>query len=179
MKSATSPPLHAESALREAAESVPIEGETPSGFVETTGQSVQMTCNVRHTEAALDMHTDQTYSAPTSRDELLQRYAKGERSFPNTDLCDADLAGVTLDGANFEPLSWFHSADFTGASLRGTGFGRCNLKCATFKGADLTDAVFDEAAIESIDLNDARLLRASFLGATFYGITLGPSDTFP
>lgn len=38
------------------------------------------------------------YRPPESRAELEQRYAAGERSFPQTDLSDADLSGMQLDG---------------------------------------------------------------------------------
>ncbi|MBW8833364.1 MAG: pentapeptide repeat-containing protein, partial [Burkholderiales bacterium] len=33
--------------------------------------------------------------------------------------------------------------------MRGTSFQECNVKCADFSNADLTDAVFELAAIES------------------------------
>ena len=71
------------------------------------------------------------YRPPKSREELLQRYASGERYFPETELSDADLSEVTLDGATFEKWSWFQSTNFERASLRGTSFRECNVKCAT------------------------------------------------
>ena len=125
------------------------------------------------------MRDSQTYLPPTTGDELLERYARGERKFPNAELSGVNLSGAKLDGADFEPLSWFDDADFTGASLRGTSFRNCNVKCATFMRADLSNASFQEAAIESIDLRHAELIGASFLGATCYGNTLGPSDHPP
>lgn len=86
--------------------------------------------------------TDQSddYRAPESREDLLRRYASGERNFPGAELSDADLSGVTLDGASFEKWSWFNSANFEGASLRGASFRECNVKCANFRRADLTGA---------------------------------------
>ena len=75
---------------------------------------------------------------------MIRRYARGERSFPNIDLCEADLSGVTLDGADFAPFSWFFDANFSSASLRGTSFRSCNVKCATFRDADLTGANFED-----------------------------------
>ena len=99
--------------------------------------------------------TTDNYTPPSTLQELMQRYALGERHFPNVDLSEANLSRVTLDGASFGPHSWFSSADFTGASLRGTSFSKCNVKCATFTGADLTNATFEDAAIESIGLDGA------------------------
>jgi uncharacterized protein YjbI with pentapeptide repeats len=94
------------------------------------------------------------YRPPASRAELEVRYAAGERSFPETELSDADLSGIVLDGADFGKHSWFADANFTGASLRGTSFRECNVKCADFSDADLT-------------------------GATFYGCELGDDDELP
>jgi len=97
------------------------------------------------------MQSDPAYQPPATREELIQRYARSERSFPDMDLNDADLPGVTPDGANFAPFSWLFDANFSGASLRGTSFRNCNVKCATFSNADLTGANFEEAAIEQAD----------------------------
>jgi uncharacterized protein YjbI with pentapeptide repeats len=110
---------------------------------------------------------------------LLRRYASGERKFPDTDLCEADLAGVKLDGASFERFSWFSSTAFDGASLRGVCFRECNVKCASFRRADLTGACFELAAVESADFDGAITDGLTFAGATSYGYTLKASDQFP
>ena len=119
------------------------------------------------------------YKAPESREELLQRYANGERSFPDTELSDADLSGVKLDGASFEKWSWFSSTNFEGASLRETVFRECNVKCASFKNADLTGASFELAAVEAAEFEGAILERTRFEGAGYYGITLRDDMGFP
>ena len=119
------------------------------------------------------------YQPPENREELLRRYARGERSFPDTELSDADLAGVTLDGASFERLSWFSSTNFDRASLRGTSFRECNVKCASFRHADLTGASFELAAVEATEWDGAKLEGVSFVGATCYGYTIKIGDQFP
>lgn len=119
------------------------------------------------------------YRPPESRAELENRYAGGERSFPKTDLSDADLSGMKLDGADFERHSWFSDANFAGASLRGTNFRECNVKCADFSNADLTDAIFELAAIESIKATGAILNGVKVKGATFYGCELADGDELP
>jgi uncharacterized protein YjbI with pentapeptide repeats len=119
------------------------------------------------------------YRPPESREELLRRYASGERSFPDTELSDADLVGVTLDGVSIERFSWFFSTNFEGASLRGTSFRECNVKCASFRNADLTGASFELAAVEAAEFNGARLEGVSFVGATCYGCTTRNGDHFP
>ena len=119
------------------------------------------------------------YKPPESREELLRRYASGERSFPDTELSDADLSGVTLDDASFEKWSWFSSTNFEGASLRGTSFRECNVKWASFRDADLTGASFELAAVEATDFLGATLKGVSFVGATCYGYTIKDGDQFP
>jgi len=119
------------------------------------------------------------YRPPVSREELERRYASGERHFPNSELCDADLSGIKLDGASFEPHSWFSDAIFSGASLRGTSFRECNLKCANFSNADLTGANFELAAIESITAKGALLEGVKVKGASFYGCELSEGDELP
>ena len=120
-----------------------------------------------------------TYRPPATRAELEKRYAAGERSFPETELSDADLSGIVLDGADFEKHSWFADSDFTGASLRGTSFRECNVKCANFSNADLTDAIFELASIESIKAMGAVRLGVKVRGATFYGCELLDGDELP
>ncbi len=137
------------------------------------------TCYQLRTELDVRMAMANDYQPPTSPEELIARYARGERHFPNTELNDADLSGVTLDGASFEKLSWFSSANFDGGSLRGTSFQECNVKCASFRGADLTGASFRLAAVEATDFDGAVLDGASFVGATCYGYTVKEDDEFP
>lgn len=119
------------------------------------------------------------YTPPKNRAELERRYAAGERCFPNTDLSDANLSGIKLDGADFEKHSWFPDADFTGASLRGTSFRECNLKCVNFSNCDLTGANLELAAIESIKANGAAVEGVNVRGATFYGCELAEGDELP
>jgi uncharacterized protein YjbI with pentapeptide repeats len=94
-------------------------------------------------------------------------------------LSDADLSGIMLDGADFEKHSWFFDANFAGASLRGTSFRECNVKCANFSNADLTGAVFELAAIESIKATGAQRDNIKVKGATFYGCELSEGDELP
>lgn len=119
------------------------------------------------------------YRPPGSRAELERRYAAGERCFPHTELSDADLSGIVLDGADFEKHSWFFDANFSGASLRDTSFRECNVKCADFSNADLTGASFELAAIESIKATGALVGGVRVEGATFYGCELVDGDELP
>jgi hypothetical protein len=153
---------------------------TPKG-VRACGAPVPrapLTSNVRPRNTAM-VNPPSDYKPPESREELVARYANGERHFPDTELSGADLTGLRLDGASFEKWSWFFEANFAGASLRGTSFRECNVKCANFENADLTNACFELAAIESIELKGASLDGARFVGATFYGCTVEEGEEFP
>ena len=119
------------------------------------------------------------YQPPETRLELEKRYAAGERKFPGTELNDANLSGIKLDGADFEKWSWFSGTNFSGASLHGTSFRECNLKCADFSNADLTGAIFELASIESIKAKGAVVDGVKVGGATFYGRELAEGDELP
>ena len=112
-----------------------------------------------------------------SVDELLRRYAAGERYFTDTNIPHgSDLRGVTLDGAHFED-GFLHSADFRGASLRGVRFN-CNVKCSDFSGADLTGASFEGASVEAAMFVGAILDNTRFRGAWYMACEL-PDDEVP
>lgn len=127
----------------------------------------------------MNLRSAEDYKPPANRAELERRYAAGERYFPNTDLSGESLVGIKLDGADFEKHSWFFDADFSGASLRGVNFRECNLKCVNFSAADLTNAILELAAIESIKTNGATLEAVKVMGACFYGCELGENDELP
>jgi uncharacterized protein YjbI with pentapeptide repeats len=118
------------------------------------------------------------YIPPTTTEELLRRYAAGERRFPHCDLDESNLAEVSLAGAVFDG-SWFHSANFDGADLVGVSFRMCNVKCASFRRADLRGSSFQQSAVEAAEFEGAQLEGASFEGAGCYGHTIHDGDGFP
>lgn len=85
---------------------------------------------------------ENTYQPPQSVDDLLRRYACGERYFAGADIPDgANFQNVNLEGASFEG-AFLSDADFRGANLGNVNFRNANLKCSDFRGADLKGAVF-------------------------------------
>ena len=121
----------------------------------------------------------ENYRPPASREELLQRYASGERNFPAAESSEPDLSGIVLDGSCFDDGSWFFNANFDGSSLQATSFRDCNVKCASFRGANLKGTSFERVAVEATDFEEAVLEGTRFTGATFYGYTLQEGDQFP
>jgi len=119
------------------------------------------------------------YVPPTSAEELLRRYAMGERRFPEADIPDgACFKGVVLAGAVFEH-AWLSDADFRGADLRGVVFRQSNVKVSNFSGADLRGASFPETHVCAAIFAGALLDDASFEGALCYGAIIHDGDGFP
>ncbi len=96
---------------------------------------------------------------PKSAEELLERYAAGERDFWKAKLKDANLTEVNLQGAILA------SADLTRANLRTVGLAGANLQSAELYGADLAGANLYDANLEAARLWDADLTGASLQGS--------------
>ena len=102
---------------------------------------------------------------PTSAEELLGRYAAGERSFRGAELRDADLRRANLHGADLR------DADLLGAHLHGANLQKVNL-C----GADLVEATLDGADLRGARLKRAMLNAASLISADLRGAELPDAE---
>ncbi|MFL9449626.1 pentapeptide repeat-containing protein [Tolypothrix bouteillei VB521301_2] len=119
-------------------------------------------------------------------EELLERYAAGERNFERVDLSGADLSGVdfgermlkriyynrpinfsfsNLSNANLSSanLSW---ASMECVNLSGANLSGANLYCACLGGANLKGANLSNSKLISADLAGADLTNANLSGAT-------------
>jgi hypothetical protein len=83
-----------------------------------------------------------------SGEELLRRYATGERDFSGIDLRRADLSEADLRGINLS------GADLSGADLR-----ESNLRFANFQGANLEGAYLAKAFIADCDWRGANVKK--------------------
>lgn len=118
------------------------------------------------------------YEPPRSAEELLRRYAAGERFFPEADIPeDSSLREAVLADALFKD-AWLSVVDFRGANLRGCRFEGGNVKCSDFRGADLRGAVFAGTAVEATLWDGANTNGADFTMATAYGGTIRDAE-FP
>ena len=122
-------------------------------------------------------------------DELLRRYAAGERNFINANLRCALLNSCSLSEANLSwaKLSWANlsesnlsradltAADLSEANLSGanlsqtslvrTNLTKANLSLADLRGADLSKACLSETNLSQADLRGANLSLADLRGA--------------
>ena len=126
--------------------------------------------------------TDRTYVPPQSSEEVIRRYARGERRFTDMDLSGSleisNFEGATLVDSVFEG-SELLDANFTGADLRNASFRRCGIKLANFQNADLRGACFEEASVEATNFERAKYNGDEFVGAYCYSNTITLGDGFP
>lgn len=112
------------------------------------------------------------YKPPTSSEELLERYARGERRFDGAMLKNASLTMDCLAGASFADAD-LRNAVLNGAILCGLNLSRARLDSAQLSGVDLADAVLAEADLAWADLRGANLrgaaLTAAHLASTDFG----------
>ena len=112
------------------------------------------------------------YEPPQSAEELLRRYAEGERYFAESELdhSNYDFQNSILEGADFSRS--FITADFRGANLKRVSFVSANIKTCDFRNADLEGADFSGAALEATQFEGAKLQGTRFEGAGCYSYTM-------
>ncbi len=114
----------------------------------------------------------------TSVEEVVAKYAAGQREFLDLEAENLNFDGVNLAGATFTAC-WFHSSSMRGTDLRGTSFIRCNAKCIEFTGSDLRGAIFEDCVLCGSTFKDARVHGIKLQGSSFYGLELRPEMGFP
>lgn len=116
------------------------------------------------------------YSPPESGEELLSRYAAGERYFgpdKSDDRKVAALSKAVLEKANLSGAD-LSEADLTGAQLARSNLTnvkltRAQLSDADLTGADCTDCVVDDAMLDGAILSHANVTRMSLGKAASLG----------
>jgi hypothetical protein len=98
-------------------------------------------------------------------ENILKKYAAGERMF-----CKANLSGANLSGAN---LRW---ADLRGANLRWANLSGADMYGANLRGADLSGANLREADLYGANLRWANLREADLSGADLSGANMYGAD---
>lgn len=98
------------------------------------------------------------YMPPTSAEDLVLRYRRGERHFPRTTVSDCCIE-ESMPGI-----------DLTESSLR-VVFSDVDLRGACFRGADLCFCHFD-ANLSGANLEDAEMVWANFGWSNFTGANL-------
>lgn len=119
------------------------------------------------------------------RQELIQRYNNGERSFRDEDLAGIDLGGANLSGIDLTGAilreATLNEAILTKAALGYTTLIEAKLDKAHLPGANLTHASLNgahliEAALIEADLSEADLNEAVLFKAILYKANLREAD---
>jgi hypothetical protein len=97
-----------------------------------------------------------------THDELLRRYAAGERDFRRANLYMADLRGAYLSGTNLY-MANLRGANLSGAHLYMADLSEADLSRADLSGADLRGADLYMADLYMADLRKAHLSRANLI----------------
>ena len=119
-------------------------------------------------------------------EELLQKYAAGQRQFHSVNLRGIDLQGVNLSEIDF------YNADLTGADLNDANLSKANLRGTKLVRASFTNANLSElkdchslnlswadlsgADLSQANLDGANLKRADLTGVNIYGATFTNAD---
>jgi uncharacterized protein YjbI with pentapeptide repeats len=101
-------------------------------------------------------------------EELLERYAAGERDFSGVDLMGINLSGADL-GADWSSFN-------LGGNLNETNLSGANLSSANLSGANLSVAMLYEADLSCANLSYANLNGAALIGANLTGANLSNAD---
>ncbi len=112
---------------------------------------------------------------PKSAEELLERYAAGERDFRGAELIGENMGGAILARVNLG------GALLRDANLHGVDFRYANLKRALLIGAnlqraDLRSSNLNQSDLEETFLQGANLQMAFFEGANLIGANLEAAD---
>lgn len=130
-----------------------------------------------------------TLLARLTADQLVKRYAAGDRNFANANLrcailCEqnlsqtnlsyvklnfANLSGINLSGADLTSADLSDAslceANLSEASLHRTLLSRANLNKANLRGVNLCKASLNDACLRQVDLTGANLSFADLRGA--------------
>jgi uncharacterized protein YjbI with pentapeptide repeats len=108
-------------------------------------------------------------------EELLRRYAMGERNFINANLRCVVLVSVKLNEINlsYAKLSW---ADLTQANLSKADLTAADLSQANLNGSDLSQSCLMRADLSGADLQQASLRGANLSRANFSEVNLTDAD---
>jgi 2-iminobutanoate/2-iminopropanoate deaminase len=97
-------------------------------------------------------------------EELLERYAAGNRNFNSV-----NLRGVNLKGANLSRID-LTEADLTGADLNDSNLSKARLQSTKLNRASLMGANLSQATLYNANFSNANLDNANFSGAVLNGV---------
>lgn len=113
--------------------------------------------------------------ASLKSDELIKRYAAGERNFINANLRCASIAHLKLSEANLS-YAKLNLANLSEADLSKANLTAADLSEANLSGADLSQAYLVRTNLTKADLQLADLRGANLRGANLSEVNLSHAD---
>ncbi len=108
-------------------------------------------------------------------EDVLKRYAAGERTFTAVNLNEVNLSGADLSSADFNGVN-LSVANLSGANLSESNLSRAKLNVAKLSGANLTKAILNEAILNVANLTLADLTGAELNQASLVRAELARAD---
>ena len=115
------------------------------------------------------------YEPPQSAEELLERYAAGERYFRGAVLRCTHLRQASLQLCNLDHAD-LYGAVLDGADLRRASFEKADLRAADLRNANLQHAFFDDALMDDADCRKASLRFTRFKKVKLRNANLQDAD---
>ena len=121
------------------------------------------------------------------REELLRRYAAGERDFSALKWLNIDLSGTTLHGVQFHSCGTITDlSEWSHVNLRNINWTQCNLDGCRFSFCDFRDARLFNCKIDRMFVTDCNMKRircgtpvgSAFIRVNFRGAMLGRNYHF-
>ena len=114
-------------------------------------------------------------------EELLERYAAGERDFSGVEVRASDeLVGSNLTGINLSEAILaemiLERVDWSDAILINAHFGQTALNGANLQRVDLSGATLTFGSLDDADLTDARLIGADLEGTDMRNVNFTRSN---
>lgn len=106
---------------------------------------------------------------------LHKKWLNEEEGGERADLHGADLDGICLDNVDFRNAN-LKCASFRGAVITNSDFRSADLYGADFRGAFLQGSDFASANLKNANFTYVNLCNADFLNADLMGVDLGEAD---
>ena len=143
-------------------------GDTSGRLADTTGklaEAIRRRKEKRNQPPPSPIRTTETKpKVPLTSEEVLSKYARGDKNFSQANLSEVNLAEENLELSSFSQ-SKLIGINFQGANLCRTNFYNANLAQANLREANLRHAELYKANLKNADLRGASLRNANLISA--------------
>lgn len=173
-------PVHPEELFKLVSRYAPLRSEVAASVVSEPAPAPEPVVPEPAPAPEPEQVSDQLADPVAQANQLLQRYAAGERDFTGLSLIGCNLQGANLEGVNLSRADLMLAdlsgclligAKLAGANLVGAELVKTNLREASLGGANLIGANLSQA-----NLSSSQLMGANLSSATLYQARLRGAD---